>query len=484
MSPKQKLGLVTVALASDNEDEFNYLLELIKNHALGAVWVLPENANARNKIERIKAAADYPILIFSDAESGIGEHLIGRHNAVGLADNEELAYIFGKVTAVTARNMGYNVICNPLLDMVDQNAVCGGNSRSLGSNKYWVTALASAITRGMHDGGVLTVAKHYPGSTANEATIDPHMAESSSDMTREELLEYNLYPYLKLNEAGLLDGIMSKHSRFHNIDPVYPATLSKELLGIIRDEGFDGFFITDAMGMMGVVSRFGEVHSLGLSIEGGNDLSLAFRRDHKSAYEAMCTCYDEGIITDARLDEAVKKVLKAQHKTLSTPKFNSLTEEDIKAFEQINTDSIYALTDEGVSHAISRDGRHYFAIMTNKVMNLEQREQLDLDTFTSDFHNALAIADKIAETFPNSGIGTVSQFPFPHENMNILRGQLEYDDVVLVTYFVGRSAIARSALLLAFWHWQMRCRLTKGFLQWYIWVIRLFWKSFHMYRGF
>lgn len=217
---------------------------------------MPENANARNKIERIKAAADYPILIFSDAESGIGEHLIGRHNAVGLADNEELAYIFGKVTAVTARNMGYNVICNPLLDMVDQNAVCGGNSRSLGSNKYRVTALASAIARGMHDGGVLTVAKHYPGSTANEATIDPHMAESSSDMTREELLEYNLYPYLKLNEAGLLDGIMSKHSRFHNIDPVYPATLSKELLGIIRDEGFDGFFITDAMGMMGVVSRW------------------------------------------------------------------------------------------------------------------------------------------------------------------------------------------------------------------------------------
>ena len=57
----------------------------------------------------------------------IGMYTIGRQNALGMTDREKLAYTFGKITAVTARKMGYNVVCNPVLDMCHEAEICGAN---------------------------------------------------------------------------------------------------------------------------------------------------------------------------------------------------------------------------------------------------------------------------------------------------------------------------------------------------------------------
>ena len=113
-------------------------------------------------LKQLKELADYPLLVFTDAEAGLGEYTIGRHNALGVADNEELSYIFGKVTAANAAARGYNVVCNPVLDMTSTTCVCGGTQRAYGSDKYRVAELAGAEAQGMHDGGCLTIGKHYP----------------------------------------------------------------------------------------------------------------------------------------------------------------------------------------------------------------------------------------------------------------------------------------------------------------------------------
>ena len=146
LSTKQKLGMVMAGIVRPTgydekygtfEENLEFVLELIKNHSLGAVWLnLQSFKVCPDVMDRIKAVADYPILIITDAENGLGEHLIGRHNAIGVTDNEELAYTFGKVTAITARKLGYNVICDPVVDMVKTWASCGGNSRSMGCDKY------------------------------------------------------------------------------------------------------------------------------------------------------------------------------------------------------------------------------------------------------------------------------------------------------------------------------------------------------------
>ena len=231
MSLDQKLGMLDAAYlsASMTDEQKEYIYELIRRRELGAVWVQWHLGGAAPLVKKVREIADYPILVITDAELGMGEYKIGRANSIGCTGSEEYAYAYGKALGITARNMGYSVVCNPVLD-----ARKNGSPRQFSSDKYEVARLGAAEARGLKDAGILTVAKHYPSGT-NPRGIDSHMAEGYSDQTREELLETGLYPYRKLMEEGLLDGIMSGHHRFINIDPTRPTSLSKTMIDIIRE---------------------------------------------------------------------------------------------------------------------------------------------------------------------------------------------------------------------------------------------------------
>ena len=441
LTPLQKVGMSACFCMYNFGDGYDYLLDLIKNHACGAVWVLPQIQEKYHVIEMVKEAADYPILILTDAESGLGDYMIGLHNSLGMTDSEELAYSFGRVTAITARKMGYNMVCNPLVDMIDSSGVCGKNIRSLGSDKHRVSALAAAIARGMHDGGVLTCGKHYPGSqrrtpaesAKRDRAIDTHMAEGIGIETREELIETTLYPYRKLMEEDLLDAIMVEHKRYVNIDPENPATLSPKVLSIIRELGFDGVAVTDALSMGGIVSKYGQKGARGLPVARGNDLALVWG-ETKFCHEAMVEYYENGMIPDERLDEAVRRILDAQHKVLALSQDAEITEEDMANIHKINTDSIYAKTNEGVSVAIDREARHLFMILTDNSDNIDAEKVIE-DTQFKGWYNPGAIAKRVKELFPNSGVHLIHQFPTPLENGKACIAARDYDDVIFITFF-------------------------------------------------
>lgn len=446
LTPRQKLGLVMTAHIYEGlnrEENTAYALEMIRNHALGAIWIGPGLSHFPETMAAIKEAADYPILIISDAESGMPPYTIGRHNALGCTGSPELAYTFGKVTAVTARKMGYNVICNPVLDMVNKNVVCGGTVRSLGGNKYKVTELAMAEAKGLHDGGVLTVAKHYPSTS--EGRIDSHMAESSSPISMEELLDHNLFPYLSLSRAGLLDGIMTQHSRLHNIDPDYPASLSKKIIGIIREHGFDGFAITDALIMMGIAAKFGARSCKGLAIANGNDLALTWG-PNREGYEAICESYDQGLIPDDRLDEAVSRVLAAQHKTTLLPTDTELSTHDLYQFDRINRDSVFEKIDPGAPSALSPNGRHYFVVLTENSIEINDAGKVNVDTLLKGWYHPEKIMENLETQFPNSTSIAINQFPSPNQAMHLLERSVDYDDVIFITFTESQAYVGRECL--------------------------------------
>ena len=438
---RQKLGMTFTAHVGKMA-HLDPVIELIKKRSVGSVWVIPTMKDRDEAMRRIKEAADYPILIMCDAESGIGDYKIGRHNALGCTGSEHLAYTFGKVTAITARKMGYNVICDPVLDMVRGNCVCGGTVRSLGKNKYDVTRLARAEAKGFHDCGVLTVAKHYPGKGNDEEGIDTHMGEAISYLTAEELLEYNLYPYIELNKEGLIDGVMLRHSRFVNIDSEHTASVSSKVIKLFRDQGFDGFALTDGLTMMGVVARYGKEGCILLSVGNGADIALPYYViDNLKVLDTLEEAYNEGVITDARLDEAVTRVLAAQHKTLATPEYTELTEQDLIDFEKINTDSVFARTDEGVSLSLDKDGRYYFAILTETEIDINNRDAIEVDTMDKSWYHPYKIADKLKAEFPNSTVDTINEYPSRIKIMRILEDSIDYDSVVFVTFFNSQAYV-------------------------------------------
>ncbi|MBQ3124780.1 MAG: hypothetical protein IJC09_05105 [Clostridia bacterium] len=457
LSVKQKLGMVMCGLIpAENRTEENdeYVLDLIRNHCLGAVWVNHKTKDVEKIMARIKEAADYPILILTDAESGMGDYIIGKHNNLGMADSEELAYAFGKITAIEARKMGYNVVCNPILDIKNYCAICGTNIRAIGSDKYRVAELAKAEAQGMHDGGVLTVGKHYPSPNKKPEgrIIDSHMAEAVGYETEEELIENCLYAYKELSDAGVLDGIMTAHTRMINIDDKYPTSLSKKVISLIREQGFDGFIITDALSMMGVVAKFGLTDPKGMCIEAGNDLSLCWTSKTWEGFDAICDCYERGLISDERLDEATKKVLEMHHRVMELePKFDDLTDEDIAQFERLGTDSIYAKIDDGINPAISKDGKHYFIVLTGNGTQINEAGKVDVATFAGNiwhggWYDTSRILGKITDMFPNSEAVAIEEYPSPNYVQKTLQDAAKYDDVILITYQDAQAYAGRECL--------------------------------------
>lgn len=448
LSTRQKIGMCFNAHIYNfwkeevRKENLETTLSLIKEHALGSVWLDPNYPNRNEVINQIKDAADYPIIIMCDAESGFDEFKIGGHNSLACTGNPDLAYQFGKNIAVAARKVGYNCLCNPVVDSnPNQNSACAMTIRSLGWNKEEITKYATKIAEGMHDGGLLTVAKHYP-SVYDTLENDTHMAEGQSELTKEELLENALYPYIKLNEAGLLDGIMTGHSKLHKIDPEFPTSLSKKVIDIIREAGFDGFAITDALNMMGVVAKFGREKCRGMSIEAGNDIALTWN-DTKPCFESMLKCYEEGIISDEALNRAARHVLEAQRKTMIPPKFTELTEEDIDNFNRINKEAAFGYLDEGVTPEIPRDLKHQFVILVRSNADIQSNGKINVDTLDKSWYRPDRIAEKLKSDFPNSGVRFVHDYMSSGQIYDTLEDSVDFDDTVFITSVESKAYIGK-----------------------------------------
>lgn len=444
LSLEQKLGLATISFTWDvnSSPENNaYLEELIKSRALGGIWVAPREGQNDQFVKHLKELADYPLLVFTDAEAGLGDYTIGRHNAIGVTDNEELAYAFGKITAAHAASRGYNVVCNPVLDMTSTSGVCGSTTRAYGSDKYRVAALGAAEAQGIHDGGCLTIGKHFPGKGAQHAAkntnnkpavvIDSHMAPNTTDATKEDLLDYGLYPYIQLSKNGLLDGVMMTHSNYPNIDPEYPMSLSRHGIAILREQGFEGLAMTDALNMMGVVAKFGHKNSIGLAVGNAGAMALPFHGSHKQVIDWLRECYDEGIITDEILDENVKHVLAMQHKVLSLPQNVVPSEEDYQNFNRINTDSVYERLDDGLTAGLDPNGKYHFAVLAEA----GTQGEVHVDTFKGKWYNPHDIQDRLSKDFPNATFTLLSEFPSSHEIANFLSDSLDRETIFITFCF-------------------------------------------------
>ena len=444
LSIEQKLGMLLCATLAYGEEDIENALEMVRDHRLGAIWLQPRHQNYRETIARIKEAADYPIIVIGDAEEGFGDYKIPQQLAISAAENSEaIAYSFGRITGTQCRQVGYNMICNPLLDLKGgKNAPCGSTTRTFGPDKEVVARLGAAVARGMHDAGILAVAKHYPGPSKAKP-YDTHMREGFDEVTREELIENSLYPYRKLMEEDLLDGIMVGHGRYVNIDPDRPASLSKPVISIIRELGFNGMITTDALTMMGIVLKYGYTDPIGMSIAAGADLPLPWGVKIKPAYEGLLDAYKRGLLTDADVEDALDRVLATQHKIAMLPEPSEVLDEDKENMRRMHSDSIAARCEEGLSPSIDPNGKHLFTIVTDDTLNTPD---VDYTPGPRDWFFPYKIAARIKELFPNSDVTTIPVYPTSNSNIPYFDKQTKYDDIVFITNYQPAAYTGREHL--------------------------------------
>jgi beta-N-acetylhexosaminidase len=158
-----------------------------------------------------------------------------------------------RALALTLRACGVNVNCLPLLDVRQEGATDIIGDRALGSEPMQVAALGRAVLDGMASAGVIGVVKHMPGH--GRALVDSHKQLPVVTATDAEL-EIDLEPFQRLSSAPMG---MTAHVVYEAWDETRPASLSATVIaGIIRGRiGFDGWLISDDIGMEALAGDFG-----------------------------------------------------------------------------------------------------------------------------------------------------------------------------------------------------------------------------------
>src|SRR4030095_5576098 len=120
--------------------------------------------------------------------------------------------------------------------------------------------------------GVLTCLKHFPGHGSSRG--DSH--HGFTDISDSADLERELAPYRALVKAGLVDSVMPVHVCNRNIDPWYPASLSRYTVNrLLRSRvGFKGLVVSDDLLMSAVTQRYGVEEASILALGAGVDVLL------------------------------------------------------------------------------------------------------------------------------------------------------------------------------------------------------------------
>ncbi|PIR39530.1 MAG: beta-N-acetylhexosaminidase [Alphaproteobacteria bacterium CG11_big_fil_rev_8_21_14_0_20_39_49] len=165
---------------------------------------------------------------------------------------EQASYLNSRIIGKELFDLGINVDCAPVCDLLFDDAHNIIGDRSFGSDVEIVTRLARKSAQGFLDSGILPVIKHIPGH--GRALSDSHLELPVVDASPEELYESDFKVFKNLCN---MPWAMTAHILYKAIDDKKPATLSQNLINIIRNEiGFKGFLISDDLSMEALQGSF------------------------------------------------------------------------------------------------------------------------------------------------------------------------------------------------------------------------------------
>lgn len=197
-----------------------------------------------------------PLLIAIDQEGGGGPEMrittgataIPSEIFAGTTRSEDLARAAGEAIGSEMRAMGINMVLGPVADIATNPDSDFIGRRSFGSHREIVAPLSAAWAAGLKAGGVLAVAKHFPGH--GNAKEDPHFKLADIGYAdQQELYRNDLVPFQSL-AANKVDGIMTSHI-MSPLDDEFPVTISRKSIEVLRNNlKFDGLIISDDISYM------------------------------------------------------------------------------------------------------------------------------------------------------------------------------------------------------------------------------------------
>ncbi len=281
----------------------------------------------RDEILAAQSACKMPLLVAGDLEHGAGGVIKGltlfpHMMALGAANDEALAYEYGKWTALEGRAAGFTWTFAPVVDLLQNWLNPVVSNRALGANPEHVARLADAIIRGLQDHGLAACAKHFPGDGVDFR--DQHLVTSVNSLSREEWEKNHGRVFQSAINAGVYS-IMSGHIALPWLEPMEssqrrprPSTVSRRvLMDLLRNQmGFEGVIVSDALEMAGFTGWASYEERIIQAFNAGNDVMLW---PGKGYFEIMERAINKGLVPIERLDDSVKRILNLKIQLGLTP---------------------------------------------------------------------------------------------------------------------------------------------------------------------
>ncbi|MDV3426569.1 MAG: beta-N-acetylhexosaminidase, partial [Bacillota bacterium] len=162
---------------------------------------------------------------------------------------------------------------------------------------------------------------HFPGH--GDTSVDSHLGLPVVNNDLERLKSFELLPFQEAVKNNA-DGIMAAHILFPKIDPDNPASFSRIIINdILRNYlNFSGLIITDDMTMGAVVKNYDIGKAAVKSVAAGCDIVLVCHDYDKEVkvIKALRAAVNNGELTEDRIDESLRRILKLKKKYNLTDK--------------------------------------------------------------------------------------------------------------------------------------------------------------------
>ena len=393
LSLDEKIGqLYIVALYNNRgEEEIQKIRNLVEKEKIGGLILMQDNAEKHIQLlNEFQGKSRVKMMIGIDGEWGLFQRFPAAHKfpwamTLGAIQDNSLIYEMTSKIAEDCKRMGIYWDFAPVVDVNTNpsNPIIG--NRSFGSDINNVIAKGLAYAQGLQDNGVLASMKHFPGH--GDTDTDSHLDLPVVSHNLERLNSVELAPFKALLDKKI-GGVMVAHLYVPALEKQsgIPASVSYDIITNLLKKSYqyNGLIITDALNMNAVAKKFpaGELDLR--AFKAGNDIML-FSQDVPNGKALIKSALEKGEISENRLAESVKKILKTKY-LLGLQNLKSINSENIN--EDLNNASHAELSEKLYSNAITllKDEKNLLPLSCSETYYYLPLEEAPFQTFVENLN--------------------------------------------------------------------------------------------------